>query len=1063
MDTNNNISSSTILTSPNNSKRSSLSSRASKIPQKLAQSTFFSLKPSPSSLNLSGKDSSSSSIYSTSGSSGGGLSSRIGQMLFRQRTTSESVIKESRSYSTQSLDYSSQSLGRNSQQSRSLDIRKNEFDDGNNKSSGGDSNSLPTFYPKGDHVSIRSTFMINSGDSGNNSNKDNSNLTPKTPDYPISSPERAGFDSYYFSATAGSVTTATKEENSLFTPLSFSNSSVSSFNDNSSTPPRSPMSPILFHSVTAAAIKSVSEFADILTERCDYFLEFDGDMQYSHIREIEMMLNQTQLLINAVTEESSGSSSMNTLLKQSREIIENCYHSSLTIKEQEASIISVIKDIQIICQNCISLWTKSPSLNNSTTDVFKKEEPKVLSSIPTADEYETMKSDQIDENASWFRQHFVGKPYQTFIGSLQTINNSNSLPLIDIITTKDRKRPSTPTNISFNTTNTNTKPIPKRRNSKSLLNSFLSSPSSSSNNNNNNQPPQPQQEKNIGIISVIQERANDFSGPRNGAAAVLGSQYRIIIRSKEPDQKRLIIHEYMAKETQALLESRGESHKMDKMILSEFRRLRPFGNHSNMSSQSIASRPMSSFATTVTSESQNTAMSRTLRAAILAACPNIDLRSFKELSAESTIMAGLEKDLLKYDEIHIPKHYKFGVLTIKNNQTTEEAWFANTGLSDDLRDFLNIMGTKVELKGYQGYAAGLDTKTGESGEFAYVSKWNDFDIMFHVAPLMPSHANDKQQVLRKKHIGNDIVCIIYLEGDQPFNPKAIRSQFLHVYIIVRRETANDEEEGKTKQFWRVEVLSNKNVGEFGPSIPSPPIFHDDETLKHFLTLKLINAENAALKSEKFRVPNSKARLGLLSSHIETGLAFSKPQVVRSASTNRLQTKYNKSSPLSGGNANRKDKDDDNILKKRPKSVNNNKSTHQLHQQSGGSRLLREAMLDEEKRRVVVMASTDIPPMPTISRSTLLQDFKNNFTRKKSTSKTLSPAASPEQKKKVLRKSSNLKISSIPEDTITNGERSKAIDEEEMFVGKDINISSESFISEEQLFSITADTNKKSRE
>lgn len=169
-----------------------------------------------------------------------------------------------------------------------------------------------------------------------------------------------------------------------------------------------------------------------------------------------------------------------------------------------------------------------PSLNNSTSDVFKKEEPKVLSLNPTAGEYETMKSDQIDDNASWFRQHFVGKPYQTFIGSLQTVANSNSLPLIDIITTKDRKRPSTPTNISLNT-NTNTKPIPKRRNSKSLLNSFLSSPSSS----HNNPPPQPQQEKNIGIISVIQERANDFSGPRNGAAAVLGSQYRIIIRSKE--------------------------------------------------------------------------------------------------------------------------------------------------------------------------------------------------------------------------------------------------------------------------------------------------------------------------------------------------------------------------------------------------------------------------------------------------------------------------------------------------------------------------------------------------
>lgn len=49
-------------------------------------------------------------------------------------------------------------------------------------------------------------------------------------------------------------------------------------------------------------------------------------------------------------------------------------------------------------------------------------------------------------------------------------------------------------------------------------------------------------------------------------------------------------------------------------------------------------------------------------------------------------------------------------MTIKNHQTTEEAWFANTGLSKDLLDFLNIMGKKIKLKGYQGYAAGLDTK-----------------------------------------------------------------------------------------------------------------------------------------------------------------------------------------------------------------------------------------------------------------------------------------------------------------------------------------------------------------
>jgi hypothetical protein len=95
------------------SKRSSLSSRASKIPQKLAQSTFFSLRPSASTLVNNNQHNDR-------------LSTRIGQMFFRQRTTSESIIKESRSFSTQSLDYSSYSLslGRscNNQPSKSLDI-----------------------------------------------------------------------------------------------------------------------------------------------------------------------------------------------------------------------------------------------------------------------------------------------------------------------------------------------------------------------------------------------------------------------------------------------------------------------------------------------------------------------------------------------------------------------------------------------------------------------------------------------------------------------------------------------------------------------------------------------------------------------------------------------------------------------------------------------------------------------------------------------------------------------------------------------------------------------------
>ena len=42
------------------------------------------------------------------------------------------------------------------------------------------------------------------------------------------------------------------------------------------------------------------------------------------------------------------------------------------------------------------------------------------------------------------------------------------------------------------------------------------------------------------------------------------------------------------------------------------------------------------------------------------------------------------------------------------------------------------------------------------------------------------------QLLRKRHIGNDIVTIIFQEpGSLPFTAKSVRSQFQHVFIIVR--------------------------------------------------------------------------------------------------------------------------------------------------------------------------------------------------------------------------------------------------------------------------------------
>lgn len=47
------------------------------------------------------------------------------------------------------------------------------------------------------------------------------------------------------------------------------------------------------------------------------------------------------------------------------------------------------------------------------------------------------------------------------------------------------------------------------------------------------------------------------------------------------------------------------------------------------------------------------------------------------------------------------------------------------------------------------------------------------------------------------------------------------------------------------------VTARDDVPAFGPSFPQPAIFRPDAEFREFLLTKLINAENAAYKAQKF--------------------------------------------------------------------------------------------------------------------------------------------------------------------------------------------------------------------
>lgn len=140
------------------------------------------------------------------------------------------------------------------------------------------------------------------------------------------------------------------------------------------------------------------------------------------------------------------------------------------------------------------------------------------------------------------------------------------------------------------------------------------------------------------------------------------------------------------------------------------------------------------------------------------------------------------------------------------------------------------------------FRGGLDVCHGQTGSEAVFTSFHGREIMFHVATKLPFTEGDPQQVSyyiafslvcsddsqedifgtsflkrhwhpflptqlqRKRHIGNDIVALVYQEGQTPFLSDVIKSHFLHCFLVVRRiqgeeETTDTAYQVSEKQPW----------------------------------------------------------------------------------------------------------------------------------------------------------------------------------------------------------------------------------------------------------------------
>ncbi|XP_055799254.1 signal-induced proliferation-associated protein 1-like isoform X1 [Salvelinus fontinalis] len=211
--------------------------------------------------------------------------------------------------------------------------------------------------------------------------------------------------------------------------------------------------------------------------------------------------------------------------------------------------------------------------------------------------------------------------------------------------------------------------------------------------------------------------------------------------------------------------------------------------------------------------------------------------------------------LLKLDEQGLNFQRKVGVMYCRAGQSSEEDMYNNESSGPAFEEFLDLLGERVKLKGWEKYRAQLDTKTDSTGIQSLYTRYQDYEVMFHVSTMLPYTANNTQQLLRKRHIGNDIVTIVFQEpGALPFTPKAIRSHFQHVFIIIQVEKSCSDH-----TYYRVAVTRSKDIPLFGPLFPKGARFPRSPAFRDFLLAKAVNAENAAEKAEKFRSMATRTR------------------------------------------------------------------------------------------------------------------------------------------------------------------------------------------------------------
>jgi len=143
------------------------------------------------------------------------------------------------------------------------------------------------------------------------------------------------------------------------------------------------------------------------------------------------------------------------------------------------------------------------------------------------------------------------------------------------------------------------------------------------------------------------------------------------------------------------------------------------------------------------------------------------------------------RSLAQLDKTPGREMMKIGLICVKEGQEDQKIILRNDTAhrSPIYEELVNGLGWEVDVPSHKGYLGGLDKKM-TTGPVALYYANSTMEVIFHEITLMPTVENDEQQILKKRHVGNDIVHIVWSEHCRNYKPDTITSQFNDAHIVI---------------------------------------------------------------------------------------------------------------------------------------------------------------------------------------------------------------------------------------------------------------------------------------